>query len=163
MDLDGRVTHPQLLDVGVDGDELDLGEPGVDHSIECVQAGASDADDLDHGKVGGGLPSRHAMEPRRLFRQRLQHRRRLGNWLQPNRLRLGLGLGLRLGNGGDRRLLGSLRKLGNVLDRLLLRLEGRGPDLRLGLSLLGLLLRGLGRAEELSERAFTHARAASRH
>src|SRR5690606_6633254 len=37
--------------VGVDGDELDPFQPGVDHPVDGVDAAAADADDLDHGEV----------------------------------------------------------------------------------------------------------------
>ena len=41
----GASESVQLLDVGVDRDELDLGDAGVDHPVDRVQPGAADADD----------------------------------------------------------------------------------------------------------------------
>ena len=55
VDLQRRVVHLQLLDVGVDSDELDAREPGVDHPVQRVQSGTADADDADHREVGGGV------------------------------------------------------------------------------------------------------------
>ena len=55
MDLDRRVAHLELLDVRVDRDEVDLGDPGVHHPVERVQPGAADADDADHREVGGAV------------------------------------------------------------------------------------------------------------
>ena len=43
--FDGRVRELELLDVRVDGDELDLRETRVDHAVDRVQPGAADADD----------------------------------------------------------------------------------------------------------------------
>jgi len=51
VDLDRSVRVLELLDVGVDADELDLRDPGVDHPVDRVQAGAADADDLDDREV----------------------------------------------------------------------------------------------------------------
>ena len=56
--LTRRVRDLELLDVGVDGDELDLRDAGVDHPVDGVQAGAADADDADHGEVGRGVARR---------------------------------------------------------------------------------------------------------
>ena len=36
MELDRRLAQLQLLDVGVDGDELDLRDPGLDHPVDGV-------------------------------------------------------------------------------------------------------------------------------
>ena len=55
VDLRRHVAHLQLLDVGVDRDEVDLGDSGVDHPVEGVQPGAADADDADHCKVGSAV------------------------------------------------------------------------------------------------------------
>ena len=44
----------ERLRVGVDGDELDPGQAGVDHAVDGVRAAAADADDLDHGEVVAG-------------------------------------------------------------------------------------------------------------
>ena len=51
VDLHVGVAHHQRLRVGVDGDELDAGEAGVDHPVDGVRAAAADADDLDHREV----------------------------------------------------------------------------------------------------------------
>ena len=51
VELDVGVAHQQRLCVGIDGDELDTFEAGVDHSIDRVHATSADADDLDHRKV----------------------------------------------------------------------------------------------------------------
>ena len=53
VDLDRRVRELELLHVGVDGDELDLRDAGVDHPVDRVQAGAADADDADHRQIAG--------------------------------------------------------------------------------------------------------------
>ena len=55
VDLHRRVAHLERLDVGVDGDELDLGDAGVDHPVDGVDPCAADADDLDHGEVRAGV------------------------------------------------------------------------------------------------------------
>ena len=100
----------------------------------------------------------------------MQARRGLWKRLDPGQLlngakfRLGRRRRLRFGNGLDDRLEGR-----SVLDGLLERLERRGLPLRLRfglrfrLRLRLLLLRSLGRPEELRERALTHAGALSRH
>ena len=112
-------------------------------------------------------------------------RRRLGQALEPDvgahsvlfggrrldRLRLGARLGLGLGSGSAPRALRlrllwlpGLGEVGRVLDGLVEHqplLLGRRR--RLDLLLLGLLLGGLGRSEQLRERAFTHAGALARH
>ena len=51
MDLDVGVAHLQRLGVGVDGDELDAAQSGVDHAVDGVGAAAADADDLDDGEI----------------------------------------------------------------------------------------------------------------
>ena len=51
VDLDVGVTHEQRLRVGVDRQELDALQPGVDHAVDGVDAGTTDADDLDHCQV----------------------------------------------------------------------------------------------------------------
>jgi hypothetical protein len=43
------VRHLQRLCIGVHRDELDAGDPGVDHPVDGVRPAAADADDLDHG------------------------------------------------------------------------------------------------------------------
>src|SRR5262249_45108323 len=72
VDLYRRVARLELLDVGVDADELDLGDPRVDHAVERIQAGAADADDADDGEVRGRVGKRRAVEPRGRLRQRLE-------------------------------------------------------------------------------------------
>ena len=57
VDLDVGVAHQQRLRVGVDRDELDAREAGVDHAVDGVRAAAADADDLDHGEVVAGAVS----------------------------------------------------------------------------------------------------------
>ena len=49
----GASRELELLHVGVDRDELDLRDAGVDHPVERVQAGAADSDDADDGEVRG--------------------------------------------------------------------------------------------------------------
>ncbi len=51
VELDVGVAHQQRLSVGVDGDELHALQPGVDHAVHGVDATATDADDLDDGKI----------------------------------------------------------------------------------------------------------------
>ena len=63
VELHVRVGQQQRLRVGVDGDELDALEAGVDHAVDRVAATAADADDLDHREIvlrsaEHGLPSR---------------------------------------------------------------------------------------------------------
>src|SRR6185503_9127752 len=51
VDLDVGVRVQQRLCVGVDSDELDAGETGLDHAVDRVRPAAADADDLDHCEV----------------------------------------------------------------------------------------------------------------
>ena len=51
VDLHVGVAHHQRLRVGVDRDELDAGQAGIDHAVDGVRAAAADADDLDDGEV----------------------------------------------------------------------------------------------------------------
>ena len=51
VELDVGVAHQQRLGVGVDGDELDALQPGVDHAVDGVDAATADADDLDDRQV----------------------------------------------------------------------------------------------------------------
>ena len=44
VELDVGVAHQQRLRVGVDGDELDALQAGVDHAVDRVDAAAADAD-----------------------------------------------------------------------------------------------------------------------
>ena len=62
VDLDRRVGDLELLDVRVDGDELDLREAGVDHAVDRVEAGSADADDADDREVRGRVGSRRTVE-----------------------------------------------------------------------------------------------------
>ena len=63
VELDIGIAHEERLRVGVDGDELDALQAGVDHPVDGVDATATDADDLDHREVvlrtasHGGSPS----------------------------------------------------------------------------------------------------------
>lgn len=47
VQLDVRVAHEQGLGVGVDGDELDAAQSGLDHAVDGVDAAAADAHHLD--------------------------------------------------------------------------------------------------------------------
>src|SRR5213078_482823 len=51
VELDVGVAHKQGLGIGVDGDELDALEAGVDHPVNGVHAAAADTDDLDDSQV----------------------------------------------------------------------------------------------------------------
>ena len=145
MNLDRRVAHLKLLDVGVDRDEVDLGDPGVHHPVERVQPGAADADDTDHRKVGRCVAC--ALEAGRVVRNRLEPARR-----RPLLLRLVLLMVL------------VLLVLLVLLVRRLGRRRGWRRSDRLGVFLAALApLRGLGGPEQLRERALTHACAFSRH
>ena len=55
VDLDVGIAHVELLHVGVDGDELDALDAGVDHPVHGVGAGAADADHLDGRHVRPAL------------------------------------------------------------------------------------------------------------
>ena len=44
VELHVGVAHQQRLRVGVDGDELDTLQPGIDHAIHCIAATAADAE-----------------------------------------------------------------------------------------------------------------------
>ena len=179
VDLDRGIARAQLLDVGVDGDELDLADAGVDHPVDRVEAGSADTHDLDHREVGAGFGAR-AVQPRGRLGERLEvardrrqvgrlelglggRRQRLGTRARRRRLRIGQrrpGLRVRRGRRRrrDRRLDTGLLPARDVLDRALVRLGrslgrgGRGILRRLGsglAALLRLLLRRLRRLEEL--------------
>ena len=204
VDLRRRVAHVQRLDVGVDGDELDLADARVDHPVDGVEPGPADADDLDHGEIGAAVRARRAIQARPGLRERLDvagrgrrllvarrrrgharrrraaqvgRRRRLRRRARRHRLRRGRRrqrVGPRRRRDRGRRLGDLLLPARDVLDRSLLRLRlrGRGRSRRrhgcvlgsrLLLALLGLPLRRLGRAEQLRERALTHAGAPTRH
>ena len=49
-DVGGRLL--QRLQVGVDGDELDALDLGLDHAVDGVDAGAADADHAQHRRAG---------------------------------------------------------------------------------------------------------------
>ena len=51
VELHVGIAHQQCLCVGVDGDELDTLESGVDHAVDGVDATATNADDLDDGEI----------------------------------------------------------------------------------------------------------------
>jgi hypothetical protein len=51
IELHIGVAHQERLGIGVDGDELDALQAGVDHAVHRVAAGAADADHLDDRKV----------------------------------------------------------------------------------------------------------------
>ena len=191
MDLDGRVARAERLDVGVDSEELDLADSGVDHAVDGVESCTADADDLDHREVGARVCT-GAVQPRRRLRQRLEvtrDRRQVGRpqlrrrrrWQRirsgrrSRRLRVrrrGTRHRLRRGSRRGRLDTGLLLPGRNVLDGALVglglsfRSGGRGVlgRLLLGLAaMFGLPLRRLGGAEELRQWPFTHACAPTRH
>jgi hypothetical protein len=145
VDLRLGVRYLQLLHVGVDGDELDLVDAGVDHAVDGVEPRAADADDLDLGQV----------RTERAYARVLQARRRLGRF----RLRLRRDRLRRRVWSRRRRRLDLVLPGRNVLDRRLVRLVRGRAD---GLTFL-LALRRFRCLEELGERTLTHARALSRH
>ena len=51
VELDVRVAHQQRLRVSVDRDEFDTPKPGFDHPVDCVDATAADANDLDDRQI----------------------------------------------------------------------------------------------------------------
>ncbi len=51
VELDVGITHQQCLGIGVERDELDTPNPGLDHAIHRIDATAADADDFDHGEI----------------------------------------------------------------------------------------------------------------
>ena len=51
VELHVRVGEQERLRVGVDRDELDALQAGVDHPVDRVATSAADADDLDHREV----------------------------------------------------------------------------------------------------------------
>ena len=54
-ELDVGFAGAQRLGIGVDGEELDALEPGVDHPRDRVGAAAAGADDLDHRQITRSL------------------------------------------------------------------------------------------------------------
>src|SRR5439155_11885407 len=69
VDLDRGITRLELLDVGVDGDEFDLRDVGVDHPVDGIEACATDSYDTDDGDVRAGL--RDSVQARRRLGERL--------------------------------------------------------------------------------------------
>ena len=65
VDLDRRIRERELLDVRVDGDELDVRDARIDHAVDRVQPRAADSDHADDGRVGARLRVRRAMQARR--------------------------------------------------------------------------------------------------
>ena len=55
VELHLGVAHQQRLGVGVDGDEVDALQAGVDHAVDGIDTAAADAHDLDHGQVVLGI------------------------------------------------------------------------------------------------------------
>ena len=51
VDRDVGDAELQRLKIGVDGHELDPGDPRLDHAVDRVDAAAADADDANHGLV----------------------------------------------------------------------------------------------------------------
>ena len=69
VELDVGVAHEQRLRVGVDGDELDTLQAGVDHAIDGVDTATADADHLDDGEIVLGRAG-HQRYLRRGWRRR---------------------------------------------------------------------------------------------
>jgi hypothetical protein len=65
VQLDVGIAHEQGLRVGVDSDELDPFQPGVDHPVDSVNTAAAYAYDLDHRYVVLRCAS-HRTFPKRL-------------------------------------------------------------------------------------------------
>jgi hypothetical protein len=158
VDLRRRVAHLQLLDVGVDRDELDLRDPGVHHPVERVHACAPDPDDADHREVGAAVA--RTLEAGRVLGERLEPVRRRRRRDDPRRL--GREQSGRLGVGRDHALSGhalrrrAVARHGEAEDRVVLSDRGR-PWHGRGRVDGGPVLRGLGRTEELGQWALTHA------
>src|SRR5207253_1182628 len=68
VDLHVGVAHEQRLRVGVDADELDARETGIDHAVDRVGPAAADTDDLDHRDVVSGLTSHQLLPLTRDYR-----------------------------------------------------------------------------------------------
>lgn len=51
VELHVGVAHQESLRAGVDRDELDAFEAGVDHAIDGIDATTADSDDLDDGEI----------------------------------------------------------------------------------------------------------------
>ena len=155
-----------------------------------VHAAAADADDADHREIRGGV-ARPRLEPRCALRHRLQRldgrlvrARAAGSALGGAARRPRRGGRLRAGSGAaaaaaprlrrpaaaracSRRRSAAARRrpaaksgTGSTVCSSFLR---RAPGAASARSIAGLALGGLRRAEQLRERALTHARALSRH
>jgi hypothetical protein len=46
VEFDVSVRHEESLSIGVDGDELDSLQAGIDHPVDGIDSAATDADDL---------------------------------------------------------------------------------------------------------------------
>ena len=171
----------QRLQVGVDGEELDALDLGLDHAVDGVDAGPADADDAQHGLADrlGGAPRRRLVGDARvrIAAGVLPGRRRLEDVVGDVRaegvaqalLRRGhvrLGRRRRVGRRAERRM--RVAGLARVRWRRLRRAallggrRGRRGDatlVGLGGGALGLLGRLLGLAEQVRERPLPHARA----
>src|SRR5205807_7598408 len=55
LQLDVGVAHLQRLRIGVDRDELDALQAGVDHPVDGVRAASAYPDDLDYRQVAAGI------------------------------------------------------------------------------------------------------------
>ena len=51
IEFDVGITHEQRLSVGVDGNELNTAQPGLDHSVDGVHPTAADTNDLYNRQV----------------------------------------------------------------------------------------------------------------
>ena len=49
VEFDVGVGHQQRLCIGVDGDEFDTADTGVDHAIDGIDTAAADTGDFDDG------------------------------------------------------------------------------------------------------------------
>jgi hypothetical protein len=150
VDALGCTRGLQLLGIGVDRDELDVADTGLDHAVHGVDAGTTDADDADHGEIG-------------VRRQLAGQRRALdvtaGKGCSGARRLSGGGVD-GIGHGLDVRGDGRRRRHG---------LHRRGRRLHQLRVLDGLLagrlrrLRGVRRAEQVRERTVMHAGSLIRH
>jgi len=68
------IAHLELLDIRVHGDEIDLRDPGIKHSVERIEAGSADPDDADDREIRRAVAT--ALEPPRVVRKRIEPRRR---------------------------------------------------------------------------------------
>src|SRR5947208_5107901 len=135
VQLDRRLAGTQLLDIRVDGDELDLRDPRLDHAVDGVQAAAADSDDANHGEVRGRFGPWRAVETRRRLGEAAYGRLLIAALDRRSRRR-------RSGRGCSRESRDRRLRRG-VLDRR--RFRSVGICLPLALGTLGLALRCLGR------------------